>query len=81
MFMDQVNKHHPPIKTAEFSEATFYTTCHPAGEKKGSAKGKELRVLRINSSKQIFVQSKTGGETQRETTRKILLKTFSPKLN
>ena len=69
MFMDQVNKHHPSIKTAEFSEATFYTTCHPAGEKKGSAKGKELRVLRINSSKQIFVQSKTGGESRKKKQR------------
>ena len=42
-------------------EATFYTTCHPAGEKKGYVKARELRLLRINSSKQIFVQNKTSG--------------------
>ena len=38
-----------------------YTTCHPAGEKEGYAKARELRLLRINSSKQIFVQNKTSG--------------------
>ena len=111
-FIDQVNKHHPSIKTAEIPETTFsdttiyrgeglnresvldfrnhfkptetfqftiYTTCHPQVAKKDSAKGKELRLLSINSSKQIFVQNKNGGERQKETTRKILSTTHSPK--
>ena len=38
---------------------------------------KESRVLGINSSKQIFVQNKTGGERERETTRKHFINTLS----
>ena len=59
------------FKPTETFQFTFYVTCHPAGAKKGSAKMKESRLLGINSSKQIFVQNKTGGERQRETTRKF----------
>ena len=63
-----LRNHFKPTETFQF---TFYTTCHPAGAKKGSAKMKESRLLGIDSSKQIFVQNKIGGERQRETTRKF----------
>ena len=108
-FIDQVNKHHPSIKTVEVPETTFsdttiyrgeglnresvldlrnhfkptetfqftfYVTCHPAGAKKGSTKRKESRLLGIDSSKQIFVQNKIGGERQRKTTRKHFINTL-----
>ena len=63
-----LRNHFKPTETFQF---TFYTRCHPAGTKKGFAKRKESRLLGINSSKQIFVQNKTGGERQRKTTRKF----------
>ena len=59
------------FKPTETFQFTFYVTCHPAGAEEGSAKRKESRLLGINSSKQIFVQNKTGGERQRKTTRKF----------
>ena len=63
-----LRNHFKPTETFQF---TFYTRCHPAGAKKGFAKRKESRLLGINSSKQIFVQNKTGGERQRKTTRRF----------
>ena len=63
-----LRNHFKPTETFQF---TFYVTCHPAGAKKGSTKMKESRLLGIDSSKQIFVQNKTGGERQRKTTRKF----------
>ena len=63
-----LRNHFKPTETFQF---TFYTTCHPAGAKKGSAKMKESRLLGINSLKQIFVQNKIGGERLRKTTRKF----------
>ena len=69
-----LRNHFKPTETFQF---TFYVTCHPAGAKKGFVKMKESRLLGINSSKQIFVQNKTGGERQRETTRKHFINTLS----
>ena len=63
-----LRNHFKPTETFQF---TFYVTCHPAGAKKGSAKMKESRLLGIDSSKQLFVQNKIGGERQRKTTRKF----------
>ena len=63
-----LRNHFKPTETFQF---TLYVTCHPAGAKKGFAKRKESRLLGMNSSNQIFVQNKIGGERQRETTRKF----------
>ena len=38
---------------------TFFTTCHPPGEKKGSVKGEALRLLRTNSSVKTFEENIT----------------------
>ena len=99
-FIDQVNKHHPSIKTAEIPETTFsdttiyrgeglnresvldlrnhfkptetfqftiYTTCHPQGAKKDSAKGKDSSGL-ILQNKYLFrtKMAEKGRKRQRE---------------
>ena len=41
-------------KPTEIFQYTNYSSCHPAGVKKGFVKGEALRLLRTNSSKVMF---------------------------
>ena len=43
--------HYKPTETFQY---TNYDSCHPAGVKKGFVKGEALRLLRTNSSKDMF---------------------------
>ena len=46
-----VRTHYKPTETFQ---CTNYNSCHPAGVKKGFVKGDALRLLRTNSSKDMF---------------------------
>ena len=46
-----VRTHFKPTETFQY---THYSSCHPAGVKKGFIKGEALRLLRTNSSKILF---------------------------
>ena len=46
-----VRTHYKPTETFQY---TNYNSCHPAGVKKGFVKGEALRLLRTNSSKDMF---------------------------
>ena len=46
--------HFKPTETFQY---THFQSCHPVGVKKGFIKGKALRLLRTNSSQQIFEEN------------------------
>ena len=46
-----IRTHFKPTETFQY---THFTSCHPLGVKKGFIKGEALRLLRTNSSKEIF---------------------------
>ena len=46
-----VRTHFKPTETFQY---THFSSCHPPGVKKGFIKGEALRLLRTNSSRNIF---------------------------
>ena len=44
----------PHFKRTETFQYTHFSSCHPPGIKKGFIKGEAMRLLRKNSSKNIF---------------------------
>ena len=59
--------HFKPTETFQY---THYTSCHPLGVKRGFVKGEALRLLRTNSSKELFCRE--DKKLQRETPRQRL---------
>ena len=53
-FEKDVRTHYKPTETFQY---TNYNSCHPAGVKKGFAKGESFRLLRTNSSKVVFEEN------------------------
>ena len=51
MLILDVGMHFKPTETFQY---THFSSCHPLGVKKGLIKGKTLRLLRTNSSKENF---------------------------
>ena len=53
--------HFKPTETFQY---THFSSCHPAGVRKGLIKGEALRLLRTNSSEKLVDENKTNFKTR-----------------
>ena len=76
-----VRTHFKPTETFQY---THFSSCHPLGVKKGFIKGEALRLLRTNSSKNIFeekIQNFKSRLREKEAIPRTLFKGPSLKCN
>ena len=64
--------HFKPIETFHY---THFTLCHPPGVKRGFVKGEALRLLRTNSSKELF-EKKTEKTSKKNSSMGVIQNFF-----
>ena len=80
-FMDQVNKHHPSIKTAEFQKLLSTQRVTQRGKRKAPLKGKSYESSGLIFQNKYLFRAKLAERRKKKQREKFLLKTFSPMLN